>query len=116
MTWVQLTFILLTTIALSVGQVLFKMSAGTLQLSADRLLENLTNVSLLIALVVYAFATVMWLLVLRMTPLRIAYPFAALAFFFVPVLAHYLLGEDIRWNTFAGAGLIALGVWVSTVR
>lgn len=116
MTWTQLTFILLTTLALSVGQVLFKAAAGTFQLSPDRLYENLTNVSLLIALAVYAFATVMWLLVLKMTPLRVAYPFAALAFFFVPVLAHYFLGEDIRWNTFAGAGLIALGVWVSTVR
>ena len=116
MTWLQLGFILITTLALSVGQVLFKAASGTFQLSLDHLVDNLTNVNLLLALVVYAFATVMWLLVLKMTPLRIAYPFAALAFFFVPVLAHYFLGEEIRWNAFAGAGLIALGVWVSTVR
>ena len=54
--------------------------------------------------------------VLKATPLRIAYPFAALAFFIVPVLSHFFLGEDLHWNTFAGAFLIALGVWVSIYR
>lgn len=116
MTWVQLSFITLTTLALSVGQILFKAAAGTLELSADRVLYNLLNVKLLLALAVYAFATVMWLLVLRITPLRVAYPFAALAFFFVPVLAHFFLGEEIGWNTVAGAAFIAVGVWISIAR
>lgn len=116
MSLMQVTFIILTTIALSAGQVLFKLAAATFDVSTGHWLGSLLNTKLLIALVVYFFATIMWLLVLRVTPLRVAYPFAALAFFLVPVFAHFFLGEDIRWNTFAGAGLIGCGVWVSTFR
>ncbi|MBF6648520.1 EamA family transporter [Methylobacter sp. BlB1] len=77
------------------------------------LAASLLNIKLIVALVVYFFATIMWLLVLKVTPLRVAYPFVALAFFIVPILAHFLLNENISWNTFVGAILIALGVWVS---
>ena len=116
MSLMQFTFIILTTIALSVGQVLFKVAATTFDVSSGHWMSNLFNTKLLIALAVYFFATIMWLLVLRVTPLRIAYPFAAVAFFLVPVFAHFFLGEEIGWNTFAGAGLIGCGVWVSTFR
>jgi undecaprenyl phosphate-alpha-L-ara4N flippase subunit ArnE len=51
--------------------------------------------------------------VLKATPLQVAYPFGALAFFVVPILAHFLPGESINWNTFAGPSLIAIDVWVS---
>jgi len=112
----QFVFIVLTVIALSVGQLLFKMASASFELTIAGLINCLLNSKLIIALVVYFFATVMWLLVLRVTPLRIAYPFAALAFIVVPVLAHFLLGESINWNTFAGALLIAVGVWVSAYQ
>jgi drug/metabolite transporter (DMT)-like permease len=116
MSLLQLLFILLTVVGLSFGQILFKMAADTLVLSPAGLLQILQNSRLLLALVVYAGATAMWLLVLKVTPLRTAYPFAALAFVFVPVLAHFLLDEDIGWNTLAGALLIGVGVWVSVYR
>lgn len=109
----QLLFIILTVIALSAGQILFKMAATELDFSSIGFINSLLNIKLIVALVVYFFATIMWLLVLRETPLRVAYPFAALAFIIVPVLAHFLLGESIGWNTFVGAGLIAIGVYVS---
>ena len=57
--------------------------------------------------------SVLWLLVLRKVPLNLAYPFVALAFIFVPVLGHYLLGEPLRLQSLLGAALIGLGVWVS---
>lgn len=116
MAFTQLAFIVLTTVALALGQVLFKVASQTFQISPDRWIENLYNGKLLLALVVYFFATVMWLLVLKTTSLRVAYPFAALAFFLVPLLAHFFLGEELGWNTYAGAGLIGLGVWLSTYR
>lgn len=112
----QFVFIILTIISLSVGQLLFKMAASSFEFSIEGILNNLVNIKLIIALAVYFFATIMWLLVLKATPLRVAYPFAALAFIIVPILAHFLLGESINWNTFAGAGLIAIGVWVSVYQ
>jgi undecaprenyl phosphate-alpha-L-ara4N flippase subunit ArnE len=116
MSLAQLSPIVLTVIALSAGQVLFKMAATGFDFSAAGFIRSLLNVKLIIALVVYFFATFMWLFVLKATPLRVAYPFTALAFFIVPVLAHFLLEESINWNTFTGAALIAIGIWVSVYR
>lgn len=112
----QFAFTILTVIALSVGQILFKMAASNLEFSTKGFLKSLLNTKLFIALIVYIFATIMWLIVLRNTPLRIAYPFAALAFFIVPILAYFLLGENINWNTFAGGIIIAFGVWLSVYK
>jgi drug/metabolite transporter (DMT)-like permease len=116
MSILQVIFIVLTVIALSAGQILFKLAAPNLVFTPSGLIGSLLNYKLLIALLVYFFATVMWLFVLKGTPLRIAYPFAALAFFVVPMLSHFLLGEPLNWNTFAGAAVIALGVWLSIYR
>lgn len=112
----QLSFVIMTVVALSVGQILFKMAAADYHSSAVGFIGIILNAKLIVALVVYAFATLMWLYVLKTIPLRVAYPFTSLAFFVVPVLARFLLGEHINWNTFAGAALIALGVWVSVYR
>ena len=99
----QLVFIILTVFALSVGQILFKFAAGSFEFSVTGIIKNLTNINLIIALAVYFLATIMWLFVLKSTPLRVAYPFIALAFIVVPILSHFLIGERIYWNTFAGA-------------
>lgn len=116
MSSLQLGLIVLTVLALSAGQVLFKLAAERLELSVSGILPSLLSPKLLLALMIYAAATVMWLIVLKMTPLRIAYPFAAMAFIFVPVLAHFILGEQLHWGTFFGAALIVAGVWVSVLK
>jgi len=112
----QFIFIILTVAALSAGQILFKMAATGMDFSTGGFVSSLLNIKLIIALIVYFIATIMWLIVLKDTPLRIAYPFVSLAFIIVPILAHFVLGESINWNTFAGAGLIAVGVWVSVYQ
>lgn len=109
----QLVFIILTIVALSVGQILFKKASVALTFSSKNILYSFINSNLIIALVVYVVATLMWLFVLKTTPLRIAYPFVALAFFIVPIMAYYFLGEKLNLNTFIGASFIALGVWIS---
>lgn len=113
MSLTQFSFIILTVIALSVGQVLFKIASTSFEFSTMGIIHSLLNIKLISALIIYFFATLMWLLVLKALPLRTAYPFIALAFFIVPILAHFLLGESINWKTFAGASLIVIGVWIS---
>jgi len=114
--WTQLLLILATVIALSAGQVLFKLAADALTFDNGVTLATLIQPRLLIALTVYASATILWLWVLRITPLRLAYPFVGLAFIFVPLLAYFLLDESIDANTFLGGGLILAGIWVSVGR
>lgn len=116
MTFFQLGLIFLTVFALSFGQILFKMSATDLDFSFPGLFFNALNTKLIFALFVYFISTVMWLFVLKNTPLRTAYPFAAFAFILVPLLSNALLREPIAWNTFVGAGFIAIGVWISVYK
>jgi drug/metabolite transporter (DMT)-like permease len=116
MTLLQVALILLTVFALASGQILFKLAATSFTYDSANIIGSFLNIKLIVALLVYAVATVMWLVVLRSMPLRLAYPFVALAFVIVPVMAHYLLGEAIGWKTFAGAGLIGIGVWISILE
>src|SRR5690554_6974093 len=74
MSWLQLTLTILTVMALSAGQVLFKLASEDLKLSVSGLLPSLLSTKLILALFIYGVATVMWLVVLKIAPLRIAYP------------------------------------------
>lgn len=116
MSVLQIGFIVATVVALSIGQILFKLAANVFANSSVGMLDIVFNVKLICALFVYFIATVMWLIVLKNTPLRMAYPFVAMAFFIVPVLSHFILGETLSWNTFLGGGLIAAGVIVSVLQ
>ena len=100
-------------LALSVGQILFKLAARGLAGTEPLIQQLLVNHYLWIALVVYGVATAFWIGLLREIPLHIAYPFVALAFLFVPVLGYWFLSEPLRWQSLLGALVIVIGVWIS---
>lgn len=111
-----LWFTALTVLALSVGQVLFKLAARSIEFSAHGWPSLLFNFRLHLALAVYLVATFSWLYVLQQVPLRVAYPYAGLAFVFVPLLSVWWLGESVPWTTYLGAALILCGIWVSALK
>ncbi len=96
------------------GQVLFKLAAEESKRAGDNLLSGWLTWSFLGALVIYGVATVLWVWVLRHVPLNIAYPFFALAFIIVPVLAHFFLNEPFSVRHVIGGGLILAGVAVAS--
>ncbi|TAM31921.1 MAG: transporter [Paraburkholderia sp.] len=104
---------LLTILALSTGQILFKISAAQIDFRLDRLIPSLLNQTLIIALVIYGVATFLWLAVLKTTPLSVAYAFTSLAFFLVPILSSVFLHEALKARTFVGAIFIVCGVYIS---
>lgn len=116
MSLIQLSLIVFTVLLLSLGQILFKLASDQVVLSLPGILPSLLNPKLIVAIGVYLVATVLWLIAIKGIPLRLAYPFAALAFFVVPTLAHFLLGEGLGWNTYLGALIILVGVAVSVAR
>lgn len=67
-------------------------------------------VLLAVALAVYGAATLGWILVLREAPLNRVYPIMALSFVLVPLGAHYLLGETVTPQYWAGVGLLMVGL------
>ena len=99
---------------MSIGQILFKYAASKVEISDKNIfLSFLFNIPLLLALLIYGLATIVWILVLRDAPLRLAYPIQAIAFFVVPICAYFFLSEPLKLNTFIGAGVITLGVIIS---
>lgn len=104
-----------TALLLSVGQVLFKITANQLEAAGPLTIYSLFNPVLISALVLYGFATVLWVLSLRGVSLRQAYPFAGIAFAVVPIFSHFVLGEPLKINTFVGSALIVMGITVSVL-
>jgi drug/metabolite transporter (DMT)-like permease len=110
---VSLLLTFLCVLMISSGQVLFK-SAALQTASATGVIERWLNTPLIIALVIYGVATLLWIWVLRHTSLSLAYPMFALAFLIVPLLAHFFLQEPVSIKTFIGGALIIAGVLVAT--
>lgn len=106
---------LLTILALSTGQILFKLSASQIDFRLAKFIPSLLNPTLIIALVIYGVATVLWLAVLKTTPLSVAYAFTSLAFFLVPILSSVFLHEALKARTFVGAIFIICGVYISLI-
>ena len=100
---------------LATGQILFKQAAL-------RMGEHLNIISFVLngwltaALVLYGAATILWVLILRTTPLSIAYPFAALGFIIVPIASYFIFKEEITLTYIGGALLICVGIIVTNLK
>lgn len=125
MTAAQWALAAATVAALAAGQILFKLAAGgpgglggggaSMGGAAGPSLGGIAlGWPLAAGLALYVGATGAWLALLRGVPLSVAYPAMALAYVIVPVLAHFALGEALRWQALAGGALIVAGVWLGT--
>lgn len=97
---------------MATGQMLFKVAADAGRGKPMPL--ALFNGWLVMALALYGAATLLWVFILRSTPLSIAYPFAALSFVIVPIGAWALFGEPLGWRYAAGMALIIGGILLTT--
>lgn len=91
--------VLLCVLAISIGQILFKVAASSSEpagLAFGFALNAMRNPYLLCGLALYGVTPIAWVWLLRSIPLNVAYPFMSLAFIFVPVLSH--LGLRSRGN------------------
>lgn len=102
----------LTTAALmAIGQVLFKLGADKLKTETlSDLAISFFNPYLIVAIVLYALTILIWIYVLKIMPLSVAYPITALAFIVVPILSSLILGEKLTLQTIIGSVLIIAGI------
>lgn len=95
------------------GQVL--MRAGMASLGAlglvDAVLAGLLQPLVLLGIASYAFSSLLWLVALSRVPLSTAYPFGALSYVIVVVVA-LLTGETISVLRWLGVALIVGGIWL----
>ena len=114
----QVAILIAYAAAMAGGQVLFKAAAmrgagaGSL---TERIAGSLFNGYFIVALVLYAALTVLWVWILSFTPLARAYPFVALAFALTPALGILLFGETASLRLAIGIVLIVCGLYLIAV-
>lgn len=110
----QIAGLTLVALALGCGQLLFKFAAERLVTGhgATRLLVSFVTAPFLAAVVVYALATLLWVYLLQGLALSRAYPFIALAFALVPLLAWGVLGEPLGARYWLGLTVMLLGLYI----
>lgn len=113
MRWLDIALCITTTILLALGQLGFKLSAQHIEESNDVWLRYMFNPWLWTSLCIYAVATILWIWVLRHSPLHLAYPWIGLAYVLVPLFSHYILNTPWNLQQLGGAILIGLGIWLS---
>jgi drug/metabolite transporter (DMT)-like permease len=106
--------LLVVTLLLGAGQLLFKMAAERLTLGQGTvaLFGSFASLPMLAALALYAVATVFWVYLLHGLALSRAYPFIALAFAIVPLMGWVLLGEALGPRYWLGLGIMLAGLYV----
>jgi multidrug transporter EmrE-like cation transporter len=114
----QVAILIAYAAAMAGGQLLFKTAAmrgaGAASLT-ERVAGSLFNGYFIVALLLYAALTVLWVWILSFTPLSRAYPFVALAFALTPVLGIMVFGEAASLRLAIGIVLIVGGLCLIAV-
>ncbi len=109
----QVGGLLFVTLSLVAGQLLFKQAALTVEtnLGLYAFFRSLVGWQFILALSVYAVATLLWVVILTRVPLSRAYPFMALGFALVPLSASLIYRETLSLSYWAGLGFIFIGLY-----
>lgn len=100
-----------------VGQLLFKFaSLRHHELEGPVLWRLAQNLPLAGAFAWYGVSAVLWLAILRRTPLSAAYPAAIVGAALVPPLAWAAFGEPLSWAMAGGYLLMLAGLWLLSPR
>ena len=112
-----IVILLIYSVALAGGQVLFKLAALRFVPSsrwADTVLSLALNPFLVLAVMLYALLSVAWVWVLTFVPLSIAYPFVALTFVLTVANGALFFGEAVTVRLILGGMMIIAGLIVIT--
>lgn len=106
--------LLLVALLIGGGQLLFKLAAERLvpDKGVVTLIASFISAPMIAALVVYASATVLWVYLLHGLALSRAYPFMALAFAIVPLLAWLVLGDALNPRYWLGLSAVLAGLYL----
>lgn len=97
------------------GQVLFKVAANNLkqgQTPFDTVIALAAMPSMWAAVAIYGAMILVWVWVLKIMPLSIAYSAVSAVFVLVPIAATILFGENLSKQFLIGTVLIASGIWL----
>ena len=112
MSLVNFVLILLNTVILVAGQFLWKygMMKTTFKLDPLSIIKILFSPFIFSGLVMYGFATILWLFILSRVPLSVAYPVQSIAYVLAVFGAYFFFHEPLSPTKIIGVILIILGV------
>ncbi|BDG37545.1 EamA family transporter [Saccharococcus caldoxylosilyticus] len=112
MSLVNFVLILLNTVILVAGQFLWKygMMKTTFKLDPLSIIKILFSPFIFSGLVMYGFATILWLFILSRVPLSVAYPVQSIAYVLAVFGAYFVFHEPLSPTKIIGVILIILGV------
>lgn len=113
LTITQILLLLGYAVAMAGGQLIFKLAANraTPDGSLTDRVFGLINLYFVLAVLLYAVLSVLWVWILTFTPLSRAYPFVALAFAITPVFGVLIFAEPLSTKLLIGIGLILCGLF-----
>ncbi|WP_448093714.1 EamA family transporter [Pseudomonas lini] len=103
---------LICVLGIAAGQILFKLSASSLQKSGN-FFDPTTLTTLFFAFALYGITTIAWVWVLQKIELGKVYPLMALAFVLVPIGSHLFFGERFQPQYFVGVAIIISGIVIA---
>ncbi len=116
----KIVLLTLTVLLISVGQLTLKLGAAGLdkggQCPGIVVAGVCVTWHLLLGIVIYGLATLVWIATLRIMPLSLAYPFVSLSYVVVAGLSVLFLGESVSFTYMLGLGLIVAGVSLIAFR
>jgi uncharacterized membrane protein len=112
---VEISVLIVTVLTGSVGQFFLKSGAKQLgSVSATNILSQVigisTNFNLVVGLMFYAVAAILYILMLTRVPLSVLAPAVSLQYVFSMLMGKYFFGEVISMNRLVGLGMIVAGV------
>ena len=116
MSALQIALLLLYSVGMAAGQLLFKLSALSVSpasassLTLGRLIQLGVNPYFVGAMSLYLGLSVLWVWILTFTPLSRAYPFVAIAFVLTPLVGHFVFAEALGLRFYLGLALIIMGL------
>jgi multidrug transporter EmrE-like cation transporter len=77
-----------------------------------RIFELVAEKFVVIGVVLYAIATLLWLVVLSKAELSFAYPMLAIGYILIAIFGKIFFGENVTFVRFLGILLISIGVFL----
>jgi drug/metabolite transporter (DMT)-like permease len=109
--------LLFNILLLVTGQTVWKIGldrSGGLRL--DNLLSVLFSPLILLGILIYGIATLLWLYVLSRLPISLAYPLQSIAYVLALLIAFFFFKESVPLNRWIGAAIILGGITVLSLK
>jgi len=99
-----------------IGQVLWKLGIGNRILNFSNFPEILKSPFFIIGIVLYGFATILWLYMLSKYKYHYIYPLIiGLSVIFSLLVSRLVLNEEVSWISWLGVLIICFGIIIITV-